>query len=211
MTRISLLLLLFSSFLFAGGKTIDLSDGLKVNVEKGVVMVETEIVNEASSKGHAYSPGLEFIMTIGMDKDYEAVFSSKVKGSELHMALLMIGLVKGKADNPQSTVSVSFEQEGVAKPLNHYLVWSNGEAVKELGLHFAGSNFMKDGDKKIYGADVTLNLIAAYPAPEMVVGPSVQVANPYANEETPHLIPSLSAKVGAKGWMIFSAKGSDKK
>jgi hypothetical protein len=63
---------------------IQLPSGVSVDLDGKKVSFPVIYVGEKS--------GLEFLVTKGMDKDYEALFSAGVTGRDLHMALKMIGL-----------------------------------------------------------------------------------------------------------------------
>jgi hypothetical protein len=192
-----------SSFTPVGG-------GIEVDLDKGLVRMPIELVGKGNEKDPSRSLGLEFLVTIGMDKDYESMFSSKARGQNLHMALLMIGLEPSKAAkevpasaNLQIEIQIG-EERRLAKD---WLLWSNGKLVDDLDWYFRGSELTKVGERTEYAADQALNLVATLPSSSMVVGPAVDVGNPY-NQEDVYLVPALlpERSLGAQGWIWFQAR-----
>ena len=59
-----------------------------------------------------------------------------------------------------------------------------------MNFYFCGSYFRDYGKRKAYAADLDLNVVAAYPSKEMMIGPLVHVANPYQEKEGAYLIPN---------------------
>lgn len=62
-----------------------LAKGIDVDLTRKKVRIPITLINEDAS-------GLEFIVTIGTEKDYESLFSTSIRAKELHMALLMAEL-----------------------------------------------------------------------------------------------------------------------
>ena len=78
----------------------------------------------------------------------------------------------------------------------------------ENHFYFHGSYFRKREGKKIYEADVSLNLIAAYSSNDMVIGPKFKVGNPYDDaKKNPSLEPNdlNLPKIGTKGTLFIEA------
>src|SRR5438552_2686105 len=89
-----LILLAFSFAAYADPPATQPGDGkmphLQVDVKRKQVRVECESCNANQDVG------LEFFCVAAGTNEYEAVLSSKVKASHLHLALLMIGLEPGE-------------------------------------------------------------------------------------------------------------------
>lgn len=152
--------------------------------------------------------GLEFILTKGMDKDYEALLSTNVSGADLHMALLMIGLEPNKEEKKGSPLDLSIQFHGKTVPLEKLIVWSDEKAIPAMGYFFRGSRFIERADgKKNYAADISLNIIGAWDAIDSVISPSVEVGNPYDEDPLPHLNPHPQSTLqeGQNGTMIIKA------
>lgn len=198
-----------------------LPSGVSVDLDEKKVSFAITYVGQKS--------GLEFLVTKGMDKDYEALFSADITGKDLHMALLMVGLEPEKKVEPsQKKDAESVDEDSVTEmtvqkgtpvilevlfqgqshPIRRFLEWSDGKPVEDLGLFFLGSRFIKDGDRSIYGADVSLNLVGAWHDSDMVVGPSIEVGSPYQDEGPPFLVPNSKGPIGhlQKARMIIRLK-----
>jgi hypothetical protein len=196
---------------------IKLPSGVSVDLNENSVKLPITYVGEKS--------GLEFLVTKGFDKDYEALFSSSVSGKDLHMGLLMIGLEpntwsKEKPKENTSHGNVSLENSGNTtqiktgkestpklkalgtaisanvllgteeQPIENYVIFSDGKKTMDLSLYFSGSRFTGSGKHRQYGADLSLNLLGAWPDSDMVVGPKMEVGNPYIDDDGPHLTPN---------------------
>jgi hypothetical protein len=179
---------------------VNLPSGIEINSRDHKLRFPVKIVND--------NGGLEFLLTIGEDKDYESLFSCSFSGQELHMALLMINVAAHGnilvAPVPESKVDIEVTMGDNTSKIEAWLSWSNGKPVEDLGLYFHGSAFGRNNGKNIYLADQRLNVIGAWPAQEMVLGPSVPVGNPYEDDSIPHLRPKakLPFPVGTKGVML---------
>ena len=181
---------------------ITLPSGIEVNSRDHILKFPIEVVND--------NGGLEFLLSIGKDKDYESLFSCAFKAQDLHLALLMIGACpQGNIllpPLPESRLNMNVIFEEMSYPIESWLSWSNGEPVKDLGLYFHGSEFALSNKKKVYLADETLNVIGAWASSEMVIGPSIKVGNPYVEDTTPYLHPiaKLPHSKGSKGTMSIT-------
>lgn len=184
--------------------------GVEVDLEKKIIRVPIELVGKGNEKDPNRSLGLEFLVTIGKDKDYESMFSTDASGQNLHMALLMIGREPAqKATTIPASANLHIEismNEG-RMPAKDWLLWSDQSPVKDLSWFFKGSEVHKFGNRREYAADQALNFIASLPSNAMVVGPGVEVGNPY-NEEDKYLIPMVlpAIDIGTKGWMWIQAR-----
>lgn len=184
---------------------ISLPGDLKLYLDSKKISMPIELVNT--------SDGLEFILSSGKAKDYESMFSTKIKGRDLHFALVSVGFIP-KVDLKESddvglvglSLFIQFKGEKKMMPINHYLQWSDGESLKKNQFLFQGSYFRKVNGKKIYEANVSLNLIAAFPSADMVIGPNFKVGNPYENDsKIKPLQPKKSSlpELGTKGELII--------
>ena len=185
--------------------SLTLAKGIDIDMELQLVRIPVTLVNDQC-------PGLEFLVTKGTDKDYEAIFSTNINARDLHMALLIVEL--SASDNlnspPQndSLVELTLEFKGQHSPIEDWLSWSDGRAVDDLGLYFKGSGFSKIGKTNTYLADLALNIISAWSCYDMLIGPSVEVGNPYTEEGPPHLIAKSELPVaqGEQGFLYLGAK-----
>jgi|SaaInlStandDraft_1057018.scaffolds.fasta_scaffold08427_3 hypothetical protein len=192
-----------SSFTPVGG-------GIEVDLKQSILRVPIELVGKGNEKDPSRTLGLEFLVTIGKDKDYESMFSSESRGQHLHMALLMIGREPSKSESSipaSANLVLEIELGEDRRPAENWVFWSDSKPVKSLKWYFRGSQMVKVGKNNHYAADEALNLVAAMPSPTMVVGPGVAVGNPY-NEEDVYLVPSLLPKtpIGTKGWLWIRGK-----
>lgn len=180
---------------------ISIPSGIEINSRDQMLRFPVEVVND--------NGGLEFILTIGKDKDYESLFACSFKAQDLHLAMLMISACpQGNIElQPSlgSRVKISVTMAEQTYPIESWLSWSNDQPVKDLGLYFHGSAFAMSQNKKIYLADQSLNAVAAWASHDMVLGPSVKVGNPYIEDDTPYLRPcaKLPHPKGSKGSMLI--------
>ncbi len=194
---------------------IELPGGASVNAARRTVALPVEVVN--------LSGGLEFLLTLGKTKDYEAVLSTTVAGTLLHFALRSAGMEaaevspdanfeeKLKAQLEKGTrveIAVQFAGDDKPRPLQQLLLWSDKSPLEKAEWYFAGSYFKNEEGANVYAADRSLCLIASYPTPEMVIGPTFAVDNPYKDGSKRYLIPNTQAlpPVGTQGRLFIQAK-----
>ena len=201
-------LIFFSSTLQSEDHWIDLTGGIKIEISQQKVKLPITVVN--------LSGGLEFIVSIGTDKDYESVFSIKCSGKELHLALETVGfeplgfldLNSVDFSMPQTQLQLKVEFEKTLKPITAYLMWQDEKQVDEFFFYFCGSYFREHAKRKEYAADLDLNVIAAYGSKGMILGPLVSVANPYQEKEGAYLTPNAKTlpPVGTTGWLLIQKR-----
>jgi len=116
---------------------------------------------------------LEFLAVVSNTNEYEAIVRSDAKPSDLHLALLMIGLKPGhpasydkehdKWDPPTGPlvrISFEYQKEGkaVRVPASQWMVdVDTGKPPEDLVWCFTGSRFVGQGE---YGANETGQLIS---------------------------------------------------
>lgn len=139
--------------------------------------------------------GLEFIASRGWGKDHETLVATSVSGTMIHFAMMTAGFEPSSFQwsTEASTEDLMQEQsKGGSRlklmlstdsnpplPIHEYLAWSNGDEVEASTWFFAGSYFAGREGNQFYAADRSLNIVAAYPALDMIMGPVFKVANPY--------------------------------
>lgn len=205
MHRLFFIFLLLINSLAAKDNWIELTKGLKIDIEAQKIEVPIKVVN--------HSGGLEFLVTIGTDKDYESVFAIKCSAKELHLALETVGfkplgylkLDSEGFQNPKETLKLSIKFKDIFKPISDYIAWNKNKPVKEFPFYFCGSYFRQYGNKKEYSADLDLNVVGAYPSKSMVIGPLIEVANPYQDESGAYLTPNVHAlpPLNTIGWLLI--------
>lgn len=203
--RLICLFLIFTTTLSAKDNWIELTQGLKIDIEAQKIQVPIKVVN--------LSGGLEFLVTIGTDKDYESVFSIKCSAKELHLAMETVGFKPlGYLDlnqegfkNPEETLQLSIKFKDNFQPISSFISWNKNKAVEKFPFYFCGSTFRLYGNKKEYAADLDLNVVGAYPSPNMVIGPLVKVANPYQDENGAYLTPNANTlpPLNTIGWLLI--------
>ena len=206
--RSFILLYILSNSLLANENWIELTGDIKINLDEQKVQVPIKVVN---LKG-----GLEFIITIGTDKDYESVFAIECSGKELHLALETVSftpqgfldLKNGNFKLPSEQLQLDVKFEKDFEPIDHFLLWHNEKKVEEIPFYFCGSYFREYGKRREYAADLNLNIVAAYPSKEMIIGPLVKVANPYQEEQGNYLTPNAKVlpPVGTIGWLLIQKR-----
>lgn len=185
--------------------SLTLAKGIDIDLEDRLVRIPITLVNDQC-------PGLEFLVTKGTDKDYEAIFSTNINARDLHMALLIVELSASdnlnSAPPKESLVELTLEFKGQQSRIEDWLSWSDGRDVDDLGLYFKGSGFSKIGKTNTYLADLALNIISAWSCYDMLIGPTVAVGNPYTEEGPPHLIgkSELPVHQGEQGFLYLGAK-----
>ena len=181
---------------------ISIPSGIEINSRDQMLRFPIEVVND--------NGGLEFLLSIGKDKDYESLFGCSFKAQDLHLAMLMIGACpQGNIELPPSAdsrVKISVIMAEQTYPLESWLSWSTDEPVKDLGLYFHGSGFATSSTKKVYLADQSLNVVGAWASDDMVLGPAIKVGNPYVEDGTPYLRPcaKMPHPKGTKGSMLIA-------
>lgn len=185
--------------------SLTLAKGIEIDMELQLVRIPVTLINDQC-------PGLEFLVTKGSDKDYEAIFSTNINARDLHMALLIVELTA--SDNlylpppKDSLVELTLEFKDQRSPIEEWLRWSDGREVEDLGLYFKGSAFSKIGKTNTYLADLALNIISAWSCYDMLIGPTVDVGNPYTEEGPPHLLTKseLPFPQGEQGFLYLGPK-----
>ncbi|MBF0199360.1 MAG: hypothetical protein HQL32_16720 [Planctomycetes bacterium] len=190
-----------SAQVLLAAEPMTLPNGIKVSFENKEVHAPISVSNKNGQ--------LEFIVSKGLEKDYESVFSTKISAKDIHMAILLIGIepsayAEGQKA-PQSSqleLFVKFGEEE-AQPISHYLKWKDGSDVQGH-FYFVGSFFEKISGRSQYMAELSLNIVAAYPDKSMVISPNFNVENPYAEGESV-LYPDGKTlpKIGTKGMLII--------
>jgi len=166
---------------------------------------------------------LEYLVCIEGTMEHETIFSTQCVPSQLHLALLAVGLVPHPMKNdpgwwhqartkPKSRVDVhvEFEQEGkkVRRPVGAFMARrgekEDAEPIPDFWV-FTGSVFFKEDGKNQYAADHSGIVIGIIPNGSSVVQYGVVAEDPYQGEnqglevdtkETPTL--------GTKVKLIFS-------
>lgn len=177
-------------------KKIQISPGLEIDIKKNEVYLDVEVVNVEDS--------LEFVLSYGKTKDYESLLSTKIKPSELHFALVSIGLIKHEkslTEHQPSKCKIFIQHQNKSIALNDWLIWSDGKKVEKNTYVFQGSYFIKTDNQSEYAADMNLNMISAVEAEDAVIVPAFKTGNLYhdsgpaffkANKKT---IPRMGLKV----------------
>lgn len=138
---------------------------IQVDVKKRQVRVEAQSLRPEMP--------LEFLAVQAGGPEHEAVVRSPVKASDLHLALLMVGLEPGAPvtyspaaqkwlppRGPPLQIFIEYEKDGKTQSAPAYR-WMRNVKTKEpmppLTWIFAGSRIMEDG---VYAADVTGYLVS---------------------------------------------------
>ena len=138
---------------------------ITVDAKRKQVRVECEAL-------HVIAP-LEFFCCVAGTNEHESVLRSKVKPSDLHLALLMLGLEPGKPvsyseatkkwtppHGPPLNITCEFEKDGKPVSVPAYRLMRDIKTQKEMPpitWIFTGSRTMEDG---VYAADTTGYLIS---------------------------------------------------
>jgi hypothetical protein len=165
---------------------------------------------------------LEFFCCVKGTNDYEAMIRSEVKPSDLHLALLAIGLKPGEPVHFSESLKKWFPPTG--PPLHMTMEYEkDGQTVREPAWKwmrdvktkktappftwvFTGSRVMPDGK---YAADVTGYLVT-------VVNFDLSVIDvPELASSSNDLLewernPDVTPKAGTKVWMVIEPAGDDK-
>ena len=165
---------------------------------------------------------LEFFCCVKGTNDYEAMIRSEAKPSDLHMALLAIGLKPGEPVHfseslkkwfppagPPLHMTMEYEKDGqtIRDPASRWMrdVKSKNSAPPFTWV-FTGSRVMPDGK---YAADVTGYLVT-------VVNFDLSVIDvPALASSSNDLLewernPDVTPKAGTKVWMVIEPAGDDK-
>jgi hypothetical protein len=141
----------------------------------------------------AMQPGIiEFLVVVEGGRTHEAVFSTKVKPSLLHLALLTMGpepsgpgqrFEKALASKARLNLEVEFENaagETVRAPVTELL--NNHEAKDGEAPDtwvFAGSYFFPVEGRPVYAGDQQDVVVSIIPSAECVVQYATETTNPY--------------------------------
>jgi hypothetical protein len=117
-------------------------------------------------------------------KAHETVVTIEAKPSDVHKALVELGLIPGKAakgeeavaEGPEVTVSLEVPGPGTLKrvvPIERTLIDKRtGKTMPKLTWRFTGSQMKQvdpDSPEQVYGADVTGTLISIFPVTDETV------------------------------------------
>jgi hypothetical protein len=171
--------LLFAALPSPGGEKS--ADGIRVDKDQRTVTIDARMAPRKLPKFKQIYP-LEVIATFPAprgQKAHETVVTYDVKPSEIHKALVSLGLKPGKPGRGQigkaSGPLVEFYlQVGDKKvPIEEAIVDLNsGKKLPKLKWHFTGSvmtNPDPEKDDKVYGADLTGTLITIFPVTDETV------------------------------------------
>jgi hypothetical protein len=188
---------------------------IKIDLKNKKVRVECEAL--------AVDAPVEFFCCVKGTNDYESILRSEVKPSDLHLALLAIGLKPGapvtynestnKWIPPRGAplhVDVEFQKDGKTVTLPGYRLMRDDKTKKEppaFSWVFAGSRVMPDGK---YAADITgyLLTVCNFDLTVIDVPDIVSSSNETLEwERNPNTMP----KAGTTVWMVISpAKPGEK-
>jgi hypothetical protein len=158
---------------------------------------------------------LEFYCVKEGTNEYEAVISSKVTPSHLHLALLMLGLKPGHdlrfsqekqvmlpPDGPPLRLSVEWMKDGKMVRYPAYRLMRNMKTKKEapaMTWVFAGSRQMEGGR---YQADLTGYLVSCTNVEGMVIDTQQRISNSMEERQwEPNW--DLMPEPGTKVWLVI--------
>jgi len=191
-----------------GGKTLKAS-GIEADIRKREVRLDATV---CLSRGI-----LEYLVCLPGTFEHEAIFTAKCRPSQLHLALLLIGLVprafetdpewwEMAREDKQALVNVSVEYELDGKPqrrrITEFLVnreRTDGK-VPDRWV-FTGSEFFKGNDgKSRYAADITGAVIGLIGEGAAVIQFGEKAGVPYRGEDqgleiNTDTIPAVGTKV----------------
>jgi hypothetical protein len=157
------------------------ASGITVDKDKRTVTIDAKVAPRKLPNLKQIYP-LEVIATFPAprgQKAHETVVVYDVKPSEVHKALVSLGLKPGKpglGENSKATgplVAIYLEVDGKKIPIEDTMVdTKSGKTLPKLKWHFTGSmERMPDPEKddKIYGADQTGTLITIFPVTDDTV------------------------------------------
>lgn len=196
----------------------------KINIERKEVRIETTI---------CLADGiLEFLTVSRGGRHYEAVFNTECLPSNLHAALLMIGVEPfekklGADGNPFVTpeqvaewnkeallslgrikIEVEYERDGKMLRVDAHAFIKSGE--QELtrpqdAWVFTGSKFVQKNNEQIYLADTIDVVISIIHEPAAIIQFASNVGNPYENDKLGFaVLPLPREMLGKKAELIFS-------
>lgn len=185
---------------------------LKFDVKAKQVRVECEALEVNNP--------VEFFCCVKGSNDYESILRSEVKPSDLHTALLAVGLKPGEpltyseATNkwqpphgPPLHIALEFEKDGKLTSVPAYRLMRDVKTKKPPPAFtwvFTGSRLMPDGR---YSADVTGYLISVCNFDLTVIDVPLLVSS--ANETLEwERNPDLMPKAGSKVWMVIEPAGA---
>lgn len=162
---------------------------------------------------------LEFFCVVAGTNEHESALRSPVKPSDLHLALLMIGLKPGEPvhwseakqtwlppHGPPLQIFCEFEREGKKVSVPAYRLMRDVKSKKEMPPMtwiFAGSRIMPDGK---YAADVTGYLVSVVNFDLTVIDIPQLASN--ANETLQWEVnPDVAPETGAKVTMVIEPTG----
>ena len=180
---------------------------IQVDVEKKQVRIECEAVI-------ADTP-LEFLLCLTGTKEYESLLRSRAKPSQVHLALLMIGIKAGKPAHfderanrmlpPEGSpvkLTCQFERDGKTFSCAATRLMRNQKTRAEMpdtAWVFAGSRFTEQGD---YLADVSGETISIVNFPHAVLDvPMVRSSRNESLEWVPN--PDIAPKRETKVWLLL--------
>ena len=172
------------------GKALKAS-GIEVDIQKHEVRLDATV---CLSRGI-----LEYLVCLPGTFEHETIFTVKCKPSQLHLALLAIGLVprpfvpdeewweKAQEDKQASvSIAVEYDQDGKKqrRRITEFLVNRERQdgAVPDRWI-FTGSAFYKDEGKTHYAADVTGVVIGLIPRGAAVIQLGEKVGIPYRGDD----------------------------
>lgn len=177
--------LLLAGFAAAEDKT----PGITIDKEKKAVIIDAKVaprkLDDPKFKGVIYP--IEVIACWAYpkgEKSHETVVTFDVKPSEIHKALVGLGLKPGKpvygdttdkAEGPEVNIFLEVPVDGGTKrvPIEKALVDpASGKPMPKVKWRFTGSKMIKpdpDKDELAYGADQSGTLIAIFPVTDKTV------------------------------------------
>lgn len=163
---------------------------------------------------------LEFYCVKQGTNEYEAILSSKVTPSHLHLALLMVGLEPGQAlryskateswlppQGPALRLSVEWMKDGKLVRYPAYRLLRNLKTKKEaapMTWIFAGSRHSENG---AYVADLTGYLVSVTNVDGMVIDLPERVSNSM-DERLWEPNWDLMPEAGTKTWLVIEPEGA---
>lgn len=171
-------------------KTLKAS-GIEVDVKKQEARLDATV---CLSRGI-----LEYLVCLPGTFEHEAIFSARCKPSQLHLALLAIGLepypfladeewwAKAREEKrAQVSIEVEYEQDGKSqrRRISEFLVSreKKDSAVPDNWV-FTGSAFYDDDGKNRYAADITGAMIGVIPAGAAVIQFGEKAGIPYRGDD----------------------------
>jgi hypothetical protein len=212
---LGLLVLLLAPSVFAlqGGDKKDDKTGITVDKEKGAVIVPAKVApRKIDDPNFKEIYPIEVIATYPFPrgkKAHETVVTIEAKPSEVHKALVDLGLKPGRpaktAEDKQTGPEVRVFLEltpgkGKRVPIEQFLVdKKTGKELKKVKWLFTGSEMVKPDPNKaeVYGADDKGTLIAIFPVTaETVIQSSLPLADEkYVKLETNEKLPKIGTAV----------------